>query len=266
MKSLKGYLVVLLCGFMISCSNQKQKQDKYEEAICDCLYQSYDSLGFNFKKEILKFEDYLIKSGQLESSKGQSYMMLLKNMAEKGEISLKEDFSIGISNRDYIAIFYKCFYSQYNNPELINSDSKLNSIYSEYHKLANSKEINPKSITNILIKTLDSSDYEKEFYKYLTLNTYYQIFLLNKSKKSIGNNIHIYVGENQIIYLNGQFVILDSISSRIHNIISKYSDIEKETYVIKLIVNKNVKFGFVNSVKSELSDFNKKKIYFSILK
>jgi len=250
-------LILFFLTIFISCSAQTDKQDKFENQICDCVDSSYDSIGVDFKQELLDFEKHLIETDQLENSDGESYYKIFKTIVAKGDIPIKTDYSIDKFTPDNFVIYAKCFYSQFDNPKLEDSDSKLKDLYRDFKRLSGSGNINPKSAAEVIINVLDADDFEKELYKFYALNTFYYTASTNGFTSFNDTEvIEIDITENQDVFLNGIKVDIDSISNKIIEITSEYSDEEKEKYRINLTVDKDVKMGVVTDVKLQLREAN----------
>lgn len=252
-------LTTLCCLVVLSCSTQKH--DIFEEKICDCVDKSYDSININFDNEMLKFEEYLINTKQLESSDGKSYYKIFNKIALTGEVPFKRDFDLKISKRENIVLYSKCFYSQINNPEIKNANSKIKALYDGYSELTFSNDINPSSIAKVIIRVLDPSDFNKEIYKFFALNTFNQMSLFNSYlEKKTQKEIELVVTDNHEIIINGEFVEIDSIENKIRNLLSTYTIDEKKNYIVNLFVENNVKIGIVKQIKNELDKVSPKKI------
>lgn len=254
-------LILTFLTILISCSVQTDKQDNFENQICDCVDSSYFSIGVDFKKELLDFEKHLIESDQLENSDGESYFKIFKTIVEKGDIPITTDYSIDKFTPDNFVIYAKCFYSQLDNPKLEDSDSKLKDLYYNFSRLTGSGNINPKSAAEVIINTLVADDFEKELYKFYALHTFYYTSSTNGlTSFNDPKMIEIVITENQDVFLNGIQVEIDSIAKKITKITSEYSNEERENYRINLTVDKDVKMGIATDVKLQLRQTNAMRI------
>ena len=250
-------LIATIFTVLISCSAQLDKQDKFENQICDCVDSSYDSIGVNFKQELNGFEKYLIESDQLENSNGESYYKIFKTIVANGDIPIKTDYSIDKFTPENFGLYAKCFYSQFDNTKLEASDSKLKDLYHDFKRLSGSGNINPKSAAEVIVNVLDADDFDKELYKFYALHTFYYTASVNGfSSFNDTKTIEIDITEKQEVFLEGVQVEIDSIANLIAKLTSNFTEEELENYRISLTVDKNVKMGVVTDVKIQLRKAN----------
>lgn len=170
-----GLLIVVFLTTNYSFS-QDLKLDDFESQILDCIYLKYDSIGLNFKLELLKFEDYLIETNQLKDNSGKSYTEIFKKIKTENKIPLfidLKEFTIDKNNTNNFHFFSKCFYSKINNEKLKKSNSKIKSIYNLMKSNSTFANDSLSNFAKGLLMILNENDLEEEFYRIWALNTFY---------------------------------------------------------------------------------------------
>ena len=160
------YLILLI--FCFACN--ENKQDKFESEVCDCITLGYDSVGFEFETELLKFEKHIIDEGYLKDASGESYVRIIGEIAQLNDNPITTDYEIKGLDYTNFSIFKNCFYLKTSDSLFLNSYSKLKDVY---NVLNNNQTPEMGPIATDLLKVLDANDFEKKIYKMYALNTLY---------------------------------------------------------------------------------------------
>lgn len=177
MKMKKNTLILIL--FFLSSNfsfSQSQETYKFESEVLNCIYQKYDSIGLDLKSELMRFENYLIETKQLNNKSGESYIEIFKKIVKLNNIPVLldlEKFRIKNNTPENYPLFAKCFHSKKNDKDLKNSESKLKEIYNIIENQSKNTENILSEFAKQILNVLDSKDFENEFYRIWALNTFY---------------------------------------------------------------------------------------------
>jgi hypothetical protein len=236
-------------------------QNDIEDSICNCIYKSFDSIGVNFKSLLFDYEKYLIETNQIPDSSGESYLNLYEAVIKEGCFPIESDYYIKSFTHENYVLFARCFYSPITTPELQESDSKIKILFEKFSKIHVSGNEDPKMIAEIILNTLNESDFEKEIYRIYALHTIYHT---TTSLEKIRKVISIEIFKNEQVFLNGQLIETDRIAEKIYSIIKNYSDFDKENYLVSLEVDGQVTMRVVTEVKTQLREANALRINYKL--
>lgn len=170
MRNLKFWLLISLCS--INCTKVNAQEDLGAE-ICKCIYANYMIAGVDFKTELLKFEQYLIKSKILVDSTGQSYLLLFKTITENNKMPFVRDYSIdSFKPKDY-KLYNDCFKHDVKSLPITEANSKLLHLYSTYLTIRGPNDPRLSNVSEAVIKILQPEDFDIEFYRINALHYLY---------------------------------------------------------------------------------------------
>ncbi|WP_299677050.1 hypothetical protein [uncultured Tenacibaculum sp.] len=167
-------LIIFLFNYLSF--SQSLNSDQFESEISNCYYQKYNAIVIDLKHELLQFEKYLIKTGQLKDSSGESYIEIFKKIVKLNNVPFLIDlnkYDIKNNTPENYPLFTKCFHSKINDKNLKNSGSKLNDIFSVMKKVSKNPENSLSEFAKGILTVLNAEDFEKEFFKIWALNTFY---------------------------------------------------------------------------------------------
>jgi len=162
-------LLNIIVGFLFtSCIAQN---DRIENIIMDCSYQSFEDGGKKFRKLISDYENLLIKEEILADESGKSYRQVLQKIADRNEF-------------DKIpSIFFTDELQKLEKPDLekaqecqkiivkdstIYNLSKLKGLELAINNAQNSRDIQASLIAKDILKILTEEDFELDYYKLRT--------------------------------------------------------------------------------------------------
>jgi len=254
--------------FVPACFSQELRMDIFEQSVCDCIEQKFDSIGIDINSELLKFEEYLIEKGQLKDSSGKSYYKIFQETAKNGSIPICADYPIdGLTIKNF-ALYSRCFHGLKNNEQLLDSDSKLNALYEAFTNLANRGNFYASSIAKEITKILKPKEFEKDIYRFYALHTFYYSANTNipSDKKHLRYLAAIYINSNHEVFLNENLIPVNRIAEEINQLKKQKSLTELDTVNIRLFVEPEVKMSILSDVKNELKKVKPQKLYYIIEK
>ena len=257
-------ITLIVCLFVPQCFSQERSMDSFEQSICECIEQQFDSIGIDFNAELLKFEEYLIEKGELKDSSGKSYYKIFQETAKNGSVPIYADYPIEGLTIENFALYSKCFHGQKNNEQLLESDSKLNALYRAFTHLAKKGNFYASSVAEEITKVLKPKDFEKEIYRFYALHTFYYTANNNipTHKKRIRYFASIYINSNHEVYLNDSLTPIDSIAVEINHLRNLNSITELDTVNIRLFAEPEVNISVLSDVKNELKKVRPQKLYY----
>lgn len=251
-------LAIFLTSFLSSIA-----QGKFETQITDSIYKNFNDIGIDLKTELLNYEDHLLKSNQLSDNSGESYLNVFKQMAEDGIFPIQGDYEIKKLNSITYRLFTKGFYSVINNDEFQKSKSKVKKLQDEFRQFVLKGSVSLQGVAGIIVKVLNENDFEREIFRMYALHTFYFLGYFNKNEIEQVNHANFYVTKENSVLLDGIITPLDSIPVKMHDIRTKHKLQETDTCRINLVVEGEVKMGFILKLKRELKKCGALKIFYS---
>lgn len=250
---MRTLVLISILAILASCS-RKNNQDEFESAICQCVYDKYDSVGIDLKKELLLFEKHLVDNEFLIDTTGHGYIQAYKVIAKEDDIPVVADYTInGLIPQDFVH-YRKCFYSLKGDSALKRSESKVQELYRIFDTTTVFEDSLLSRISLGLLKVLDADDFEKDFYKMYALHTFY--FTANSAAElnnyASGPVINMFLTADQKIYIDSLLVPLDRVASKIRRIKLGFSEEELANCTVRLNIDKDTKMGLVADVKEQL--------------
>ncbi len=256
---MKKIFPIIILIFIINVPCQSQDLS-IENQLQNCLYESFTDGGKSIKKEINKFEKFLIDKNILGDRSGKSYIEIYRKIIEIDDIN----FDINYSFRDSIQKLQTfnmdkiidCQTNLLNSSKFYNSKPfKLKTVLDSISEWGN---ISPSIISKGILSVLDKEDFELEYYKFKAL-----VMLdvtnsnISLSKKWIKPDIEQYKnpfkihlnGENQIL-VNNEIVTVQILKESLRNYEKSY----KSKSVIIFKVKRNALYKNYIEIQSVITD------------
>ena len=177
---LKKIISLLFIVFAFSCTGQNYK---IEDQLIQCLYETSNNIGIDFKKELLRYEKHLIKTGVLNDNSGKSYYEIYEEIEKTGDVNFFSDYSLIDTLRlktDSLNIQNIIFEGLKLSEKIKDSeDYKKSNLYKlscVMDSINNLNNINASVIAKAIIKILSPEDFQHDYYKMTTLWTFSKIF------------------------------------------------------------------------------------------
>ena len=165
------YLVLALTFLFLSCNNQSKS---VEDELYDCMLNALSDLEEEkFEQIVVKFEQYLIEKGALNSVSAEGYWNLYKKIAETGSYKYPNDFNlsekISFLDRENIEDNFELIECQ---DAIMQSEKYLNS---KQYKLKQElialrkHQVTQMMIAQTIIENLSIEDFESEYNRLWTL-------------------------------------------------------------------------------------------------
>ncbi|WP_299685695.1 biopolymer transporter ExbD [uncultured Dokdonia sp.] len=225
-------ILFVLGSLFISCQKQSER---VEYKLINCIYETYDDQGTQYKKAFFDFEQSLITEKILEDTSGKSYKALFEKMATENTFSQWPSSSFmnkiaAIDVKQNVESYQNCIAAL---GDL--SQSKLQSVMNIINQ-SNTDEFTPAKLATKMLEVLDEEDFELEYYKmnifvlFETINYTNDSGLVRKlpaieemktTTSDVKNAIKVALnGENKVL-VNGKKVSLEELKSQIHDYVSK---------------------------------------------
>lgn len=156
-----------------SCSSQDYS---IETKHFDCLVKSSNELGIDLKHELLAFEKHLIEMGVLADESGESYRHIYEEIEKTGDINFKFQYSFldSIKNQldtiEFIEINANCNKTEEKLEKTKKyKKSKIYQLKVAMDSIQSSGNIDISFIAAVILKVLDSEDFEHDYYKMTAL-------------------------------------------------------------------------------------------------
>ncbi|MDT8411907.1 MAG: hypothetical protein RQ875_05565 [Vicingaceae bacterium] len=279
---MKFITYILLLLFITSCLNPQNRKAKMMEInsnkVSNCLKDKFNSYEINITKTFHDYEKYLLETKILKDTNTESYInafnYIRDNYTQKTPLYEYTDNSVPkdtIIVNNYISFTQNCMnefvkemqqiQSEYENSALYEYKQQISDLIKDFIPLQSEKAENYNS-------TIDSSYFQTQFFKHLVLSIIYtdEFNFNEKRKRDALTKFIITITEDEIIKINGEKISANKLSEFINNEKEKFTDYEKENYIVKLKVEAKTKMGVVTDVRNELWNSNSLNIYFSTLK
>lgn len=254
-------ITLILTIFLSFSSCGQTKNNEIESILLDCLVKSYQEQQVDIKLELDKLENYLISSKSLKSSAGQSYFDFYNEIVELNDIPATLDY-------DRFENIYKLtpneFYSINCLEELNRLDSATitNSKYSQMTlalQTAVQTEVSPSSIAKVITSVLESSDFDKQYYRALALLT---IAYAANSDVGLGRQLKtndhedLATYESIIVTLTEKDQIIvneNEISSeKLKPILKEFIKTHRSKHLINFLADKGTSYDFYLKVQDQI--------------
>jgi len=254
-------IIVFLLAGLTSCG---QKKDKIETVLLNCLESSYNEIEVELNRELDELEKYLIDKGTLNSSAGQSYYDLYKQVVEINDIPNE-------LNIDKFENLIKLKPNEYYSNICLQSLTKIDSseiTASKYYQLtlkmqevASKGEISPSSIANAIISVLTPSDFDNPYYRAIALLTIantsnIETGLVRKMKPinsvdySNQQTVSILANSNSEIIYNTKIISEKNLKNELYNFIKQ----NQENHLISFSSEKGTTYDFYLKVQDYISE------------
>jgi len=168
---------ILILTFLILTSSYCFGQDySIESKHFDCLVKTASELGVDLKKELSDFEEHLIKTGVLADNSGESYYKIYEIIKETGDIdfvfqySLLDSVKSSIDNVEFSDLSSDCLkLAEKTQKSRKFKRSKLYQLKISMDSITNSGDINVSNVTAVILRILNPSDFEHDYYKMTAL-------------------------------------------------------------------------------------------------
>ncbi|WJJ96550.1 ExbD/TolR family protein [Algibacter luteus] len=230
-----NFLLNIIIGFLLtSCVAQNER---IENIIMDCSYQSFDDNGIAFRKLISDYENLLINENILADNSGKSYRQVLKDIASEKEFDKvpSKFFAEELQKieKPNLEKAQKC-------QEIIVKDSakydmtKLKGLEQAIDNAQYSGDLQPALIAEDILKVLTEKDFELEFYKLRTFLLFSIIdtnagisrklpdFENDESEIDLTNALKITLDDKNQIFVNGKKVSLDDLKTLVRDYESEF--------------------------------------------
>lgn len=228
-------LLNIIIGFLFtSCVAQNER---IENIIMDCSYQSFADNGIAFKKLISDYEHLLINERILTDNSGKSYRQVLKDIADEKEFDIvpSKFFAEELQKieKPDLEKAQKC-------QEIIVQDSakydmtKLKGLEQAIDNAQYSGDLQPALIAEDILKVLTEKDFELDFYKLRTflllsiidtnsgINRKLPDFENDQSEIDLTNALKIILDDQNQIFVNDKKVSLDDLKTLVREYESKF--------------------------------------------
>ena len=267
-------LLNILIGFLFtSCVAQN---DRIENVIMDCSFQSFPDKGKAFKTLIVDYENLLINEKILADKSGKSYRQVLQNIADGNEFDkVPSKFFSAESQKLGKPDFEKaqeCKKTIIKDSASYNM-SKLEGIEQAITNAQNSNDLQLSVIAKDILKVLTEEDFEIDFYKFRVF------FLFEIINPDIGINrklpeanpmdkrynldkaLNVYLNSQNDVFVNDKKVTLIELKKQIIKYESKFKSesvivlkAERETMYKEYIAVQNTLINAISSLRDKLAN------------
>ncbi|MCW8898280.1 MAG: hypothetical protein OQJ96_06470 [Flavobacteriales bacterium] len=279
---MKFILYISLLVFTVSCLNPQDRKAKMMERnsnkVSNCLKDKFNSYEINITKTFHDYEKYLLETNILKDTNAESYInafnYIRDNYTQKTPLYKYVDNSFPkdtIIVNNYISFTQNCMnefikemqqkQSEYENSALYEYQQQINDLIKDFIPIQSEKADNYNP-------TIDSSYFQTRFFKHVVLSLIYtdEFNFSEKRKRDALTKFIVTITEDEVIKINGEKVPANKLSEFVNNEKEKFTDYEKENYIVKLIVEPKTKMEIVKEVRNELWNSNSLNIYFSTLR
>lgn len=279
---MKFLIYILLLVFTVSCLNPQDRKTKMMEInsnkVSNCLKEKFNSYEINISKTFHDYEKYLLEIKILKDTNAESYINAFNYIRDSytqktslykyPETSFPKD-TIIVNN--YISFTKDCMdefvkemqqmQTEFENSALYEYKQQISNLIEDFIPLQSEKAENYYPI-------IDSSYFQTRFFKQIVLSLIYtdEFNFNEKRKRDALTKFIITITENEVVKINGEKIPVDKLTEFINNEKEKFTDYEKENYIVKLKVEAKTKMEIVLAVRNELWNSNSLKIYFSTLR
>ena len=237
-----NFLLNIIIGFLFtSCVAQNER---IENLIMDCAFQSFADNGIAYKKQISDYENLLIDEKILTDNSGQSYRQLLMDIADEEEFDK-------VPSKFFVVELQKIekpnFEEAQKCKEIIVKDSakydmtKLKGFEQVIDKAQYSGNFQPDAIAKGLLKVLTEEDLELDFYKLRTfllfsiidtnsgMNMQLSDFESDQTEVDLTKALRITLDDKNQIFVNKKKVSLDDLKK----LVREYeSELKSESVIL----------------------------------
>lgn len=267
------YLFILLFLFD-SCSDPAIEMERES---MQCFTEAAKFSKVNLDSLINVVEIHLISEGQLNGNQGSDYIFFLEKMNSENKTShLAEHPSTAtLLDLHNLSGFENCKIRFENKAYSGSTSQKLDNAMSD---LALSKNITPKSFSNVFLNSLNESDFEKQFYKIIFWKTYAGFFISgpefstllplkvideNFTFESTCINASIEITGEEELFWNQEEVTIENLRDSVTNLIKRSINSSSKSrqikdfgaenvsdYILYLNVKPNTTYGFYNEIQN----------------
>jgi len=234
-----------------------------EKEICRCIDYKYDSLGMDFKGELLQYEQHLVEKELLADTTGQSYVRIFQAAAKENKIPVATNYSIDGLTVNTFGHFVQCLYANRDDRGRRNSGSKINGLFRVSDSINATGNVTPAILAEAMLTVLDAADFEKDFYRMYALSMFYLADNSRVDNDSGDQTIDLTITKDEEIFLNDQLIPLDSVAVKINALTKDFSEEEMANHFIRMRVDPQVKMGLVVDVKEQLRAAKKLRVQYS---
>jgi len=279
---MKFITYILLLLFITSCLNPQDRKAKMMERnsnkVSNCLKDKFNSYEINITKTFHDYEKYLLETNILKDTNAESYINVFNyirdNYTQKTPLYKYVDNSFPkdtIIVNNYISFTQNCMnefikemqqkQSEYENSALYEYQQQINDLIKDFIPIQSEKADNYNP-------TIDSSYFQTRFFKHVVLSLIYtdEFNFSEKRKRDALTKFIITITEDEVIKINGEKIPANKLSEFVNNEKEKFTDYEKENYIVKLKVEAKTKMGIVTDVKIALRNSNSLRIFYSMLR
>ena len=255
---------------------------KVKEKLIRCIKSikqtKFNSYEINITKTLDDYEKYLLEAKILKNTNAESYINTFNyirdnyaqntSLYEYTEETFPKD-TIIVNNyssftQDCMDEFVKemqQIQTEYENSALYEYKKQLGILIEEFIPLQSEKDENYN-------RTIDSSYFQTRFFKHIVLYLIYidEFHFSEKRKQDALAKFIITITKGEVIKINGEKISVNKLSDFINNEKEKFTDYEKENYIVRLKVEAKTKMGIVTDVRNEIRNSNSLRIYYSTLR
>ena len=184
---LSSIMFIFIGLYSYSCTSRLTKNDHYayENIAYECLIYEFNKVGINLEERLELIESSLISSEVLNGKTGKDYEQLFQHLTV-GPNELKiNSFEHDTVLFDYQGRFHKtnlvsqCIWMNEGDSVFFNSSSKLAKLQTRFSDVPIGRYRSLKEEAEIILRELDSDDFEHPFYRaYCLLRWNWILFIL----------------------------------------------------------------------------------------
>lgn len=258
-------LLHIIIGLIFtSCSAQ---DDRIENKIMDCSYQSYSDGGTELKNLIIEYENLLVNEGILADNSGKSYRQVLQKIANGNEIDKVPSKFFGTEiqkiekpNLEKVQECQKIILKDSASYDI----SKLKGIEEVVINAQNSNDLQPSLIAKDILKVLSDEDFEINFYK---IRTFFLFGIFdtdlglssrlpetqeNQTKYDLTNALKITLNDKSEIFVDNKKLTIDEFKK----VVREYETKNKSESIISIKTDRETMYrtyiDVQNAITSEI--------------
>ena len=185
---MRNLINICFVGVLFACVSQVSDQSKQksagnydiEDKICDCIIQSYDSIGFSIIDTLNVWHNFLVNSGQIDDKSSQSLYNIYVSAESSNSLGYvdtsvlaKREFNLSLNPFNTCVMKY---YDEYKD----SSDSKIIRLINAQKALG--MNVTVSKVAKTVLDNLEVDDFSHDYYKYTLL---YKTWLVSVEPVSI---------------------------------------------------------------------------------